>query len=189
MIFNFALLAAAAFAPQTNVAPASEANIDAFVKVLPPSEGGHDKLDDSEVEAQKQLLNLNPGRETKVREIVAAHRQCMKPLENNTITEMVRQTARAIGNDRLQLMTEFFRKGEDHKLEPLLAKRQSGTTLSAAEEAELNRLVATYPLVDYGEASKAVREDLYGDPQLLKGIQSCDEEMLKAVKAAGIKYE
>lgn len=187
MIFNIALMAAA-FAAQTNTAPASKANIDAFMAVLPPSQGGHDELDPSEVEAQEKLTKLNPGKEAKVREIMAAHRQCLKPLERDAINYALRKAAGMLGDDKLKLMTEFYRKGEQSALEPLLAKRKAGT-LTAAEETELKRLLDTYPLVDYREATSATQEELFNNDSVIDGLAFCDDQTEKAVVAAGLKHE
>ena len=187
MIFNIALMAAA-FAAQTNVTPASAANVDAFMAVLPPSKGGHDELDPSEVETQDQLLKLNPGREAKVREIIAAHRQCLKPLERDAINYSLRKAAGMLGDDKLKLMTEFYRKGEQTALEPLLAKRKAGT-LTAVEEAELKRLLDTYPLLDYREATNATLAELFNNDSVIDGLAYCDNQTEKSVAAAGLKQE
>jgi hypothetical protein len=176
------LFAAIAAAPPPAV---DEARFQHFLKVLPDAkERPRTGVDPAEV---ARLAKRNPGREKAIEAILADDARCTAPAREVAMLRMARATADRLGPERLDRMIAFYEGPDFARFAALGPDRPADKPLSAAEKAELDRLVAAYPLREFAEAMQASGDGLFTDPAVGGAFAKCAEARMAAFERAKIE--
>ena len=140
------LLATADPAPAEAPSPAL---VDRFMAAIPDAHRLSQVDGTADTAELARLSRLNPGKAEAIRPVLEAYAECASPI-NNAISESgLRFAARQLGQAKLEQLIRFY-EGEDFRRVVALTERmQPGGTLPSAEQAELERILATYPLAEF----------------------------------------
>jgi hypothetical protein len=175
------LAAIAAAAP----APVDEARFQHFLKVLPDAkERPRTGVDPAEI---VRLAKRNPGRAKEIEAILVADARCTAPGREAALLRMARATADRLGPEHLDRMIAFYEGPDFVRFAALGPDRPADKPLSAAEQAELDRLVAAYPLREFAEAMQASGDGLFTDPSVGGVFAKCAEARTAAFERAKLE--
>ena len=184
----FAFLFAAAVA-QASVAPASDANVEAFLAALPPSKDGRTarqlapmKLDE---EALKELQSRNPGHETESKTLFVAYSQCQHDAGERAKLDALQSSARRLGDEKLVRLTEFYRGPDFTRWAAIADKKEADRT--QAEKDEFERVIAAYPLEEYLASSRESAQAMWESDGLFGALGKCEDAFSAAVEKAGLE--
>jgi hypothetical protein len=165
--------------------PVDEARFQHFLKVLPDArERPRAGADPADLE---RLAKRNPGREKEIEAILAADASCTAPAQAAAVLRMARATADRLGPERLDRMIAFYEGPDFTRFAALGPDRPADKPLSAAEQAELDRLVAAYPLREFAEAMRASGDGLFTDPAIGGAFAKCAEARMAAFERAKLE--
>jgi len=185
------LLVLAALAAQPAAAhaapppPVDEARFQHFLKVLPDAkESPPAGADPAELAG---LARRNPGREKEIEAILAADARCTAPARQAATLRMARATADRLGRERLDRMIAFYEGPDFARFAALGPDRPADKPLSAAEKAELDRIVAAYPLREFAEALRAGSDSLFTDAAIGAVFARCADARMAAFARAKLE--
>lgn len=174
------LLAAIAAAPAPP--PLDEARFQHFLRVLPDStDAARAGADPSEL---ARLVKLNPGREKDVEAILAADARCTAPARAAAVLRMARATAERLGPERLDRIIAFYEGPDFPRFVALVAGSADGKRLPDAQQAELDRLVAAYPIREFGEAMQSSGGAVFTDEAIGAVFAKCADARMAAFARA-----
>jgi hypothetical protein len=172
------MLLAALLATATDpVSPPSEAQVERFMAVLPDVEalGQVDRTADP-VELER-LVSLNPGRDADIRPVLETFAACQSPIHNAMSLTGLRMIARRLGSAGLERLTAFYQSEDLDRLEALTARLQAGEAPGEAEQAEMERIFAAYPLREFQALMQNVMTELVPtQTEALAALDRCDDE-------------
>jgi hypothetical protein len=168
MTFTVLLIAGLALA---NSPPASEATIDAFIAALPPEKPGVDPGEAFDQDRLERLIELNPDRQSEIRLVFDANERCEADAKDKASADWLRSSARPLGDEKLILLTDFYR-GPDHATFARLSA-MSPDDLAQADKAELDRIVGRYPLDEFAASASAAERDMWSPDGLIGDLLKC----------------
>jgi hypothetical protein len=174
-------LAALLSLTQAEVPPTPEL-IDRFIAAVPE---GRQPLEEVDFDEFDRLVQLNPGREGKIRAILQAHALCTAPARRASIERMLRQTATALGTANVEAMIRFY-QGPDMTRFGALAVN---TDKNAEENAEFERLLSTYPVEAFEEAIQTAGMEAFIDEGFFSAMEACDRPKAEALARANLRSE
>ena len=127
----------------------SPALVDRFMAALPDAHRLSEVDRTADPAELARLSRLNPGKADAIRPVLEAYAACASPI-NNAISESgLRFAAQQLGSAKLEQLIRFY-EGEDvRRVVALTAQMGPGGTLPPAEQAELERILAAYPLAEF----------------------------------------
>jgi hypothetical protein len=187
MLVLAALLSLAApgsAAPAVPEAPA--ALVDRFIAALPPDppRTSADILGKQQI---ARLEALNPGREAALHTILDRFVACETPVVYAATIRMLRKIAASFGERRLAKLTLFYEKKEQVRFERLGSADARGEKLSAADRAELKRMLTDYPLMDWFDAMGHMKEIAMEDQAFLAAVTRCSLQKKRELADAGLR--
>jgi len=174
-----------ALAAPASPPPVDEARFQHFLRVLP--DGKEARASGPDPAELARLVKLNPGREKDVEAVLAADARCTAPAREAAVLRMARATADRLGPERLDRMIAFYEGPDLARFNALVPGRPGGKALSAAEQAELDRLLAAYPLRAFAEAMQASGNAVFTDEAVGAALAKCADARLAAFKRARLK--
>jgi hypothetical protein len=167
--------------------PPSEALVDRFMTVIPDG----DRLSQVDRTADPaelaRLSRLNPDKAEAIRPVLEAYAACSSPI-NNAISESgLRFAAQQLGGVKLEQLIRFY-EGEDfHRVVALTARMQPGGTLAPSEQAELERILATYPLAEFNALlTGGMPEFFAAQTDRIAALDRCTEVKQAALERLGV---
>jgi hypothetical protein len=155
-------------------APASDATITRFMAAVPPaSRSATDRTPDPQDLARYN--ELNPGRAAEVRAALEEHEGCIGPIIAAGTERILRNIARELGEERVVRLTRFYESQDSHVFDRLSAREES--SLTEAERAEMDRIVAAYPLTEFLQEMANVRDRAGQDQVMMNGLSRCAAAM------------
>jgi hypothetical protein len=165
--------------------PVDEARFQHFMRVLPDAkEPARDGPDPVEI---ARLKALNPGHEREVEAVLDADARCTAPVRHIATLRMARAAADRLGPDKLDRMIAFYEGPDFPRFAKLTAPQPDGKPLAPAGQAELNRLIAAYPLEAFAEAMQSGSNAVFLDPEVGAGFAKCADTRLAAFEKAKLK--
>jgi hypothetical protein len=155
--------------------PPDDAAIERFMKVLPDAE----TLDDEQAPDPDELARLraiNPGREAQVEAIMTTHSRCQSTLVNAKTAEMLRGIARDLGQEKVERLIAFYEGPDSPRVDYLFGRIENGEELSSAEQAEVDGLLARYPIEEMLDALDALKLKIAKDRVFLDQLAACEGE-------------
>ena len=173
---------------QAPSAPAPDALVDRLVRVLPHQE---EFAVEPQVDAQDlaRLTALNPGREQEIRAILLAHATCSSPFLKDATMRALRGVARNFGAEKLGRLIAFYEGPDGKTFERIAVAADKGQAPSAADEKEVARIMAAYPLADWAKEVSGSGRLMQDDQAFLQGITRCATEQEAALARAKLKAE
>ena len=185
-MFAFVLAFAVA---QVSVAPASDANIEAFLAALPTSKDGRTatqsapmKLDE---DALKDLQSRNAGHEVEAKTLFVSYSQCQYDAGERAKLDALRSSARRLGDDKLVRLTAFYRGPDFSRWAAIADKKDADRT--QAEKDEFKRVIAAYPLEEYLASSRESAQKMWNSDGLFGELSKCEDSFSAAVEKAGLE--
>lgn len=178
------LLAIASSATQL---PAQDAVVDAFIRSLPPSVRKKSATDPDERAKLSDLIAGYPGQSDAITAAFADQAHCEARAGDVAVDKALRQSAKALGNEKLRKLTQFYLGADAKRLAVLSEKKSASGTLSASDQAEFDRISNAYPLTAFLAASKAAQSNMFSDGELWAALSACEEERDRALAKAGIR--
>jgi hypothetical protein len=172
ILFAAAALPSAA-AAQTAPAAPSEAQVARFIAALPDSDSLTAGSDAINPELLAQIQRANPGRETEAREVVAAHGRCTQRFVVGATERMFVRIAHRLGAARVEALIRFYGGPEFAPFSRIGDKMKRDEALTAAEQAELARIMSAYPLNEFFEAMEALTPTMAQDAAFIEGVTGC----------------
>ena len=179
-MFLLFVLAAAA------VAPASDASVEAFIAAIPPKTPKADKVDPFEAEQLKDLQSQNPGHEAEVSAAFSASQQCKAVSGEKAVMDSLRDSARRLGDEKLQRLTVFYKSPDFAAFDRLAAKKEADQT--PAEKQEFARIMAAYPLQDYFESTKQTASEMMNNGAFFSALEACDRQLDEELTKRKLKH-
>ena len=185
------LLLAASLAAETPTASGdqpqvSEATIERFLAALPNAdrlEAGEPAADPAELE---RLGALNPGRIDEIRPVLERFEACTAPISRAGTRRVLRSIARQLGEEKVAQLIAFY-EGEDFvRLDALMARTGQGATASAEEQAEMEQIMAAYPLNEFMQALQP-SNPLFWQDESMAEIIACHERRDQALERLGVR--
>ena len=141
-------LLVAATEPVPAEAP-SPALVERFMAAIPDAQRLSQVDGTADPAELARLSRLNPGKAEAIRPVLEAYAACSSPI-NNAISEAgLRFAAQQLGRAKLEQLIRFY-EGEDfRRLAALTPRLEAGQTPTAADQAELERILAAYPLAEF----------------------------------------
>jgi hypothetical protein len=164
----------------------SEALIERFIAVLPDREqlSAVEEIDPGEL---RDLVALNPGKETQVRAILQANLACTGPAISAGTLRMLRTVGRNLGAEKLQKLVGFY-EGPDYPAFKALAARMEGKAEPTVDDkAALAKYMAAYPLQAFLDQMNRAGEIISADQAFMSAAMKCASEQVDALTAAGLK--
>jgi hypothetical protein len=181
-----AALLAASTEPATSAPPPTEAQIERFIAALPDS----DRLDQVDRTADPRELErlgaLNPDRADAIRPVLEEFAGCTGPVENRLYVHMLRVVARTLGAEKLDRLVTFYEREDIAALDPIINRASSGATLSPAEQAEVERIMAAYPLADFAAEMMSFNPDFFDDA-LMAEMTRCEQARDASFARLGVR--
>lgn len=166
-------------------APASEAQVDRFLAVLP----GHERLEQTDFDVDpaelERLGTLNPNHVDEIRGALDSYADCAGLANARLSTHIMRTVARALGDEKLGRMVAFYEHEDLAVLGPLMDRAGRGDSLSAAEQAEVDRIRTAYPIEDFGREMTSFNPAFLDEP-LLSAINACEQARDAAFERIGV---
>ena len=166
--------------------PVSEATIERFLAVLPDAdrlEAGEPTADPAELES---LGALNPGRIEEIRPVLERFEACTAPISRAGTLRIMRSIAGQLGEEKVARLIAFY-EGEDFvRLDALMTRTGNGTTASAEEQAEIDRIMGAYPLGEFMQAMQP-SNPLFWQDESMAEIIACHEERDQALERLGVR--
>lgn len=179
-MFLLFVLAAAA------VAPASDASVKAFLAAIPQETPKTEKVDQFEAEQLKDLQSKNPGHEAEVGAAFTASQRCKKVSGEKAVMDSLRDSARRLGDEKLQRLTAFYKSQEFAAFDRLATKKEADQT--PAEKQEFARIMAAYPLQDYFESTKQTASDMMNNGAFFSALEACDKQLVEELTKRKLKH-
>jgi hypothetical protein len=183
----FVFLIAAAVA-QASIAPASDANVEAFLAALPPSKDGRTakqsapmKLDDG---ALKDLQSRNPGHEAESRTAFVAYSQCQHDAGERAKLDALQSSARRLGDEKLVRLTAFYRGPDFTRWAAIADKKDVDRT--QAEKDEYKRVLSAYPLEDYLASARESANEMWSPDGMFGQLAKCEDAFNASLVKAGL---
>ncbi|HEU0097743.1 MAG TPA: hypothetical protein VFQ67_03115 [Allosphingosinicella sp.] len=169
--------------PLPSPPPVSEALYQRFVASLPPDAWDGPKPDP---EAVTRLIALNPGKEARIAAILGEFDKCARPAAAAAMARVYRLAVQSplLGAEKVERLTDFYRSGRWSPFKALRDRIAGSEPPSAADLAEMERLKAAYPLVDYS-TSLTVAVLNAGHQGAFAAHEACGAERNAALAAAG----
>ena len=176
-----------AFAAPAGAAPAGEALIDRFMAVIPDAQRLNQVDRTPSPDELAHLNSLNPGRDGDFGPILAEHKACESVASNAATESLLRGIARRFDEAKLGRLIQFY-EGEDFRnFDALMRRSNGGATPSDADRAELERIMAAYPLMEYHEGFQAAYFTLFEDPTFITALDRCSETKRAAFARLGLR--
>ena len=190
---GFAILLALSLAagqPAAAVERPSPELVERFLAALPDA-GRLDRVERSADPAElERLTRLNPGREDDIRPVLEAHAACASPFQNAIARAALRRAAERLERADLERMLQFYHSEDLGRLDALGARLGAGETLGAADQAELDRIVAAYPVMAFAEAmQREMSAVVVAHAGPMEAISRCDGEKQAALQGLGVDTE
>ena len=186
MLPILAALLLAATDPVPAEAP-SPALVDRFMAAIPDAQRLTQVDRTADPAELARLSRLNPGKAEAIRPVLEAYAACSSPI-NNAISELgLRFAARQLGRAKLEQLIRFY-EGEDFRRLAVLAPRmEAGQTLAAAEQAELDRILAAYPLAEFNAVLTAGMPEFFAaQTDRIAALDRCTEDKSAALAQLGV---
>jgi hypothetical protein len=184
-----ALLAVQTAPPvESPAATVDEALIDRFIAALPGS--GSRAVDRSpDPEELERLGTLNPGQEAGIRAVLADHRACESATLNVATERLLRDIGRRLGEAKVSRLIEFYESEDLARFDALSARISRGETLSEADTATLEALVAAYPIVEFGQQFQSIGWTLTAEEGFLSSMDRCAADKAAALASRGLRAD
>lgn len=167
------------------VARASDASVEAFIAAIPPKAPKSAQMDPFDAEQLKDLKTQNPGREAEVDTLFTASQQCKAVAGEKVVMDSLRDSARRLGDEKLQRLTAFYKGAYFAAFDRIAAKKEAEQ--SPAEKQEFARIKAAYPLQDYLESSKQTASEMMSNGVFFSALEACDGQLDKELTKANLK--
>ena len=181
LVLAFAVQAPAA----QGAATAGEALIDRFMAVIPDAQRLNRVDRTPNPEELAHLTRLNPGRDGDIGPVLAEHKACESIASNAATESLLRGIARRLDEDKLGRLIQFYEGDDLRNFEALMSRSNGGATPSDADRAELERIMAAYPLMEYHEGFQSAYFTLFEDPTYITALDRCSEAKRAALCATG----
>lgn len=186
VIGALALALAAQTATAQSATPAGEALIDRFMLVIP----GADRIEQADLAPDpveiERLTGLNPDHGDDVREVLAEFARCSAPARVQLRESGLRMVARQLGDEKLGRLIAFYESEDMARFDALMARTSQGETLSAGDQAELERIMTAYPLTEFAEAFNPFNPALWQEVPLAE-ITRCENSRDEAFARLGLR--
>jgi hypothetical protein len=132
--------------------PVSEALYQRFVASLPKD--SWDGPPSPDPEAVGRLIALNPGKEARIGAILGAFDKCAGPAAAAAMERVYRLAVQSplLGAEKVERLTAFYGGGGWAPFKALRDRIAKSGSPAPADLAEMERLTAAYPLVDYSRS-------------------------------------
>ena len=187
---SVAALLAVQTAPPGEVSPPTvdEALIDRFIAALPGS--GSRAVDRTpDPEELERLGSLNPGQEAGIRAVLADHRACESTTLNVATERLLRDIARRLGAAKVGRLIDLYEGDDLARVDALSARIGRGETLSEADSAALDALVADYPIVEFGQQFQSIGWTLTAEEGFLSSMDRCAADKAAALASRGLRAD
>lgn len=167
--------------------PPSEALIDRFMTVIPGAER-LDRVDGAADPAElDRLSRLNPGKADAIRPVLEAYSSCASPINNEISRSGLRFAAQQLGTTKLEQLIRFYESEDFGRAAALGSRLQAGETLPAAEQAELERIMAAYPLAEFNALlSGGMPEFVAAQTDRIAALDRCTDTKAAALERLGV---
>jgi len=168
--------------------PTPDILVEQLVATLPDIGGiGTPPDPPSAAREENRLEGLNPGREAEVSAVMLDWLNCVRPQITAATQRAVREVIRALGARKTILLLQFYR-GPDFQRFLAFRSRLGTGALSPAEGADLQRIMAAYPLEEFTSQVEASNQIAARDQQFLAGIRQCSIDKQAALDRLGLRY-
>ncbi len=167
-------------------APTPDALIDQLVRVL-PHQGEFDIQPRFDPQDLARLAALNPGREPEIRTILMAHATCSNPFLKDATRRAIRGIARELGAAKVGQLIAFYQGPDEKIFERISDAADKGQQPSAADEKEVERIMAAYPLMEWTRGVNGAARLFTDDQSFMQGITRCATEKQAALSRAKLK--
>ena len=157
--------------PRPTAAPAGEALVDRFMAVIPDAQRLNQVDRTPNPEELAHLNRLNPGREATSDSYWPSTRPA-NPTGRRTPPPRASFAGLPAGSTRHKLgrLIQFYEGDDFRNFEALMRRSNGGATPSDADRAELERIMAAYPLMEYHEGFQAAYFTLFEDPTFITAL-------------------
>jgi hypothetical protein len=172
------LIAATDPAPaEASAAPPSEALIDRFMAVIPEAQSLREVNRTADPAQLARLARINPGKEDVIRPVLEAYSACASPINNAMTLSGLRFAAQRLGSTRLEQLIRFYQSEDLGRLGALVPRLQAGETLPPADQTELERILAAYPVMELHRVmTEELPEFFASQTERLVELNRCAEE-------------
>jgi len=188
LLLSLLALAPPTPAPPQPAAPAAvpvdEARFRHFIRVLPDSPDSASAPPAPDPLEAARLAKLNPGRERDILALLRTDAECSAPLGRDSVLRMMRRVADRLGPEKLDRMIAFY-EGADLKAFDRIGA--AGGARSAADQAELDRILSAYPLRDFAAAMEEGGKAMWDDAELMAASMKCSEARDAAFRKAKLR--
>ena len=168
------------------VAPASDASVDAFMAAIPPKTPKAAEMDPFDAEQLKDLKSQNPGREAEVDTLFTASQQCKAVAGEKVVMDSLRDSARRLGDEKLQRLTAFYKSADYAVFDRLAAKKEAEQ--SPAERQEFARIKAAYPLQEYLDSTRQTAGEMMNNGAFFSALEACDRHLDEELTKRKLKH-
>jgi len=185
LLLSLLALAPPASAPPPAAAPAvDDARFQHFIRVLPDSPDSASAPPAADPLEAARLAKLNPGRERDILALLRKEAECSAPLGRDAVLRMMRHVADRLGPEKLDRMIAFYESADLKVFDRLGA---AGGARSAADQAELDRILSAYPLHDFAAAMDESGKAMWEDTELMEASMKCSEARDAAFRKAKLR--
>ena len=178
---NSILIAAALTFSQAEAPPSPEL-VERFIAALPQPRRPLDAIDSEEL---ARLAQRNPGREGDIRPILEAHARCTAPVRQSSTERVFQGVAARLGTANVEALIRFY-SGPDLARFGALAEK---TDKSTEENAELERLLAAYPMQAMMDAMQSSGMAIFDDDAFMSAMDACDRARVAELSRANLRSE
>lgn len=173
-------------APSAASSPVDQALLDRFVAALPESREQLAALGEVDSDLLRRFTALNPGRDGDVLPLVQAYARCSAPALRNGTVRLIEEVGRQLGRERVERLIAFY-GGPDFEAFARIAPSVQAGNPSAAESAELLRILTAYPLIEFRATMQRLGESVGPDDQFAAAITRCATTLRQALEARGLR--
>ena len=169
-------------------APAiSESVFQKFLSVLPDRQRLQAPSYKADAKELADLSALNPGKEERIQAILETYEGCVGPANDRAIDNMLRHVAGQLGEAKIRTLTGFYEGADMQRVESLFGRIEAGETLPESDQAEADRLIEKYPLVEFRDAMLPAGQALANDTAFMAAVMACSTTREEALEREGIR--
>jgi hypothetical protein len=176
-----ALAAQAAAPPST-----PDAIVEQLFSTFPGANANH-PAPPPPAEEVSQLVALNPGRDDAIMAVLNDFQTCAKPAVEAGSARAMRQSIRTLGERKARLLIQFYGGPDSRRFEALSTREAAGETLSAADLAEAQRILDTYPIAEFAAQVATFPQVAMRDEVFIAAIRRCSAEKGAALERRGLR--
>ena len=176
-----------AIASATGQLPAQDAVVEEFIRSLPSAKNKTGGIDADEQIKLSDLVSHHPQQKVAIEAAFAEQARCEATAGGAAVYKALRQSAKALGDDKLRSLTQFYLGADARRFAVLNEKKDAPAMLTASEQAELDSISRAYPLTEFLAASKAAHRNMFADGELLTALSVCEDERDTTLAKSGIR--